>query len=148
VPYRIAALIELHSYVIGHNIGATVFTGGAIRFRIYSDYGLTRSTSQNLFSIRADLLARQSVRAGIGMAWASLGGQRHGPAAAVHQPADRARLPRRHPPPIWPGSSPPRDARQIASTAEGGAAVAALTLVQIGIGVADLGCCRGWRSIC
>jgi uncharacterized membrane protein YbhN (UPF0104 family) len=29
------------SYTIGHNIGATVFTGGAIRFRIYSDYGLT-----------------------------------------------------------------------------------------------------------
>jgi uncharacterized membrane protein YbhN (UPF0104 family) len=28
------------SYTIGHNIGATVFTGGAIRFRIYSDYGL------------------------------------------------------------------------------------------------------------
>jgi uncharacterized membrane protein YbhN (UPF0104 family) len=28
------------SYSIGHNIGATVFTGGAIRFRIYSDYGL------------------------------------------------------------------------------------------------------------
>src|SRR6266481_1160022 len=26
---------------IGKNIGATVFTGGAIRFRIYSDYGLT-----------------------------------------------------------------------------------------------------------
>ena len=28
------------SYSIGHNIGATVFTGGAIRFRIYCDYGL------------------------------------------------------------------------------------------------------------
>src|SRR4051812_34074314 len=41
VPYRIAALSGFTSYVIGHNIGATVFTGGAIRFRIYSDYGLT-----------------------------------------------------------------------------------------------------------
>src|SRR6195952_1596401 len=41
VPYRIAALSSFTSYVIGHNIGATVFTGGAIRFRIYSDYGLT-----------------------------------------------------------------------------------------------------------
>ena len=40
VPYRIAALSSFSSYVIGHNIGATVFTGGAIRFRIYSDYGL------------------------------------------------------------------------------------------------------------
>ncbi len=41
VPYRIAALTSFTSYTIGHNIGATVFTGGAIRFRIYSDYGLT-----------------------------------------------------------------------------------------------------------
>jgi uncharacterized membrane protein YbhN (UPF0104 family) len=41
VPYRIAALSSFASYTIGHNIGATVFTGGAIRFRIYSDYGLT-----------------------------------------------------------------------------------------------------------
>src|SRR6202000_461542 len=40
VPYRIAALASFTSYSIGHNIGATVFTGGAIRFRIYSDYGL------------------------------------------------------------------------------------------------------------
>ena len=40
VPYRIAALSSFTSYTIGHNLGATVFTGGAIRFRIYSDYGL------------------------------------------------------------------------------------------------------------
>jgi glycosyltransferase 2 family protein len=40
VPYRIAALSSFTSYSIGHNIGATVFTGGAIRFRIYSDYAL------------------------------------------------------------------------------------------------------------
>ena len=40
VPYRIAALSSFTSYSIGHNVGATVFTGGAIRFRIYSDYGL------------------------------------------------------------------------------------------------------------
>jgi glycosyltransferase 2 family protein len=41
VPYRIAALSSFASYSIGHNIGATVFTGGAIRFRIYSDWGLS-----------------------------------------------------------------------------------------------------------
>ena len=40
VPYRIAALSAFCSYSIGHNLGATVFTGGAIRFRIYSDYAL------------------------------------------------------------------------------------------------------------
>jgi uncharacterized membrane protein YbhN (UPF0104 family) len=41
VPYRVAALSAFTSYTIGHNIGATVFTGGAIRFRIYSDWGLS-----------------------------------------------------------------------------------------------------------
>jgi uncharacterized membrane protein YbhN (UPF0104 family) len=41
VPYRIAALSSFTSYTIGHNIGATVFTGGAIRFRIYSDWNLS-----------------------------------------------------------------------------------------------------------
>jgi glycosyltransferase 2 family protein len=41
VPYRIAALSAFCSYSIGHNLGATVFTGGAIRFRIYSDYALS-----------------------------------------------------------------------------------------------------------
>ena len=41
VPYRVAALAAFTSYTIGHNIGATVFTGGAIRFRIYSDWKLS-----------------------------------------------------------------------------------------------------------
>jgi len=41
VPYRVAALGAFASYAIGHNLGATVFTGGAIRFRIYSAWGLT-----------------------------------------------------------------------------------------------------------
>lgn len=40
IPYRIAALSGFTSYSIGHNIGATVFTGGAVRYRIYSLYGL------------------------------------------------------------------------------------------------------------
>jgi len=40
IPYRIAALSGFTSYSIGHNVGATVFTGGAVRYRIYSGYGL------------------------------------------------------------------------------------------------------------
>jgi uncharacterized membrane protein YbhN (UPF0104 family) len=40
VPYRIAALGGFTSYSIGHNVGATVFTGGAVRYRIYSAWGL------------------------------------------------------------------------------------------------------------
>src|SRR5215468_6031829 len=41
VPYRTAALAGFTSYSIGHNLGASVFTGGAVRYRIYSDAGLT-----------------------------------------------------------------------------------------------------------
>jgi uncharacterized membrane protein YbhN (UPF0104 family) len=41
VPYRVAALAGFTSYSIGHNVGATVFTGGAVRYRIYSQWGLT-----------------------------------------------------------------------------------------------------------
>jgi uncharacterized membrane protein YbhN (UPF0104 family) len=40
IPYRIAVLAGFTSYSIGHNIGATVFTGGAVRYRIYSAWGL------------------------------------------------------------------------------------------------------------
>jgi glycosyltransferase 2 family protein len=40
VPYRIAALGGFTSYSVGHNVGASVFTGGAVRYRIYSAWGL------------------------------------------------------------------------------------------------------------
>jgi glycosyltransferase 2 family protein len=40
IPYRVAALAGFTSYSIGHNVGATVFTGGAVRYRIYSFHGL------------------------------------------------------------------------------------------------------------
>jgi len=40
IPYRTAALSGFTSYAVGHNIGATVFTGGAVRYRIYSHHGL------------------------------------------------------------------------------------------------------------
>jgi uncharacterized membrane protein YbhN (UPF0104 family) len=40
VPYRIAALAGFTSYSVGHNVGASVFTGGAVRYRIYSGWGL------------------------------------------------------------------------------------------------------------
>ena len=40
VPYRVAALAGFCSYSIGHNVGFTVFTGGSVRYRIYSAWGL------------------------------------------------------------------------------------------------------------
>src|SRR5690242_16062474 len=41
VPYRVAALAGFTSYAIGHNVGASVFTGGAVRYRVYSAQGLS-----------------------------------------------------------------------------------------------------------
>jgi glycosyltransferase 2 family protein len=41
IPYRIAALAGFTSYSVGHNVGVTVLTGGAVRYRIYSTWGLT-----------------------------------------------------------------------------------------------------------
>jgi uncharacterized membrane protein YbhN (UPF0104 family) len=41
VPYRVAALGGFTSYSVGHNVGASVFTGGAVRYRIYSAWGLS-----------------------------------------------------------------------------------------------------------
>ena len=45
VSYRGAALAGFTSYSVGHNIGASVFTGGAVRYRIYSTRGLGASRS-------------------------------------------------------------------------------------------------------
>src|ERR1700712_4627043 len=142
VPYRIAALSSFTSYTIGHNIGATVFTGGAIRFRIYSDYGLTAiDVAKICFISGLTFWLGNLFVLGFGMAW--------------------------HP---WAASAmdllPPSINRLIALGCLAGIATylvwiftgkgrrqlgqhgwkvvlpsARLTLVQIGIGVADLGFC-------
>jgi uncharacterized membrane protein YbhN (UPF0104 family) len=142
VPYRIAALSSFTSYVIGHNIGATVFTGGAIRFRIYSDYGLSAiDVAKICFLSGLTFWLGNLFVLGIGMAW--------------------------HP---WAASAmdllPPSVNRLIALGCLAGIAAylvwiftgkgrrqlgqhgwkvflpsARLTLVQISIGVADLGFC-------
>src|SRR6185369_4960917 len=41
IGYRIAAMAGFTSYAVGHNIGASAFTGGAVRYRIYSLHGLS-----------------------------------------------------------------------------------------------------------
>ncbi len=41
LAYRVAALGGFTSYSVGHNIGASVFSGGAVRYHIYSSYGLS-----------------------------------------------------------------------------------------------------------
>jgi glycosyltransferase 2 family protein len=41
ISYRVAALGGFTSYAVGHNIGASVFSGGAVRYHIYSNWGLS-----------------------------------------------------------------------------------------------------------
>jgi glycosyltransferase 2 family protein len=70
VPYRIAALSSFTSYSIGHNIGATVFTGGAIRFRIYSDYGLNAiDVAKICFISGLTFWLGNTFVLGVGLAW-------------------------------------------------------------------------------
>jgi uncharacterized membrane protein YbhN (UPF0104 family) len=70
IPYRIAALSSFTSYTIGHNIGATVFTGGAIRFRIYSEHGLSAiDVAKICFLSGLTFWLGNLVVLGFGMAW-------------------------------------------------------------------------------
>src|ERR1700761_335926 len=70
VPYRIAAMSSFTSYSIGHNIGATVFTGGAIRFRIYSDYGLSAiDVAKICFLSGLTFWLRNLLGLGFGLVW-------------------------------------------------------------------------------
>lgn len=48
IPYRVAALAGFTSYAVGHNVGATVVTGGTVRYRIYSAHGLDTLTVAKL----------------------------------------------------------------------------------------------------
>lgn len=41
VSYFTAALAGFTSYSIGHNVGASAFTGGAVRYRVYSAHGVS-----------------------------------------------------------------------------------------------------------
>src|SRR5579871_2421780 len=69
-PHHIAPLSSFTSYSIGHNIGATVFTGGAIRFRIYSDYGLSAvDVAKICFLSGLTFWLGNAFVLGIGMAW-------------------------------------------------------------------------------
>jgi glycosyltransferase 2 family protein len=140
IPYRIAALSGFTSYSIGHNIGATVFTGGAVRYRIYSAWGLDAvEVAKICFVAGLTFWLGNATVLGLGVIYAPLAG------TAIDQL-----------PPManrgialvilvilisyvgWVWSAP----RMIGG---GGWKVrlpdGPSTLVQIGIGIVDLGCC-------
>lgn len=140
VPYRVAALAGFTSYSIGHNIGASVFTGGAVRYRIYSAWGLDAvDVAKICFVAGLTFWLGNATVLGLGIAY--------DPQAATS--IDQL-------PPwlnrvfamlalvvltvyvVWVWQKPRmigRDGWQV--TLPGGP----LTLLQIGIGIVDLGCC-------
>ena len=140
VPYRIAALGGFTSYSIGHNVGASVFTGGAVRYRIYSAWGLDAIEVAKLCFIAGLTFWLGNVTVlGLGIAYAPEG------ASAINQlPTWFNRLLAiaalvilmLYVVWVWTGRRVVgRDGWQV--TLPGGP----LTLLQIGIGIVDLSFC-------
>ena len=70
VPYRVNAVAGFTSYSIGHNVGASVFTGGAVRYRIYSAWGLTAiDVAKVCFLAGLTFWLGNAAVLGIGIAW-------------------------------------------------------------------------------
>jgi uncharacterized membrane protein YbhN (UPF0104 family) len=70
VPYRAAALAGFTSYSIGHNVGASVFTGGAVRYRIYSVWGLDAvEVAKVCFIAGLTFWLGNATVLGLGIAW-------------------------------------------------------------------------------
>ena len=73
VPYGVAALAGFTSYSIGHNVGASVFTGGAVRYRIYSAWGLTAvDVAKVCFIAGLTFWLGNATVLGLGIAWQPL----------------------------------------------------------------------------
>src|SRR5712671_4669235 len=70
IPYRINALSAFTSYSIGHNVGASVFTGGAVRYRIYSAWGLNAiDVAKICFLAGLTFWLGNAAVLGLGIAW-------------------------------------------------------------------------------
>jgi hypothetical protein len=140
VPFRVAALAGATSYAIGHGLGAMVFASAAIRFRIYSRFGVSLIDIAKICFIAGLTFWLGNITAlGIGMAYMpeaaravdqipSWGNQAIGIAALS---ALSAYL-------LWVW-------RKKRVLGRNGSSVTlpsgSMTLLQIGIGLADLSCC-------
>ncbi|CAL8978557.1 MULTISPECIES: lysylphosphatidylglycerol synthase domain-containing protein [Rhodoplanes] len=140
VPYRVAALAGFTSYAVGHNVGASAFTGGAVRYRVYSMHGLSAiEVAKVCFIAGFTFWLGNATVLGLGITWAPEA------ASSINQV------------PAWINRTLAiitlivlatyvgwvwRTPRVIGRsnwevTLPGGP----LTLLQIGIGIVDLGCC-------
>jgi glycosyltransferase 2 family protein len=71
VPYRIAALASFTSYTMGHNLGATALVGGVVRYRIYSSWRITViDVAKIAFITGLTFWLGNTVMLGVGMAYA------------------------------------------------------------------------------
>ena len=71
LSYAAAALAGFASYAIGHNVGASVFTGGAVRYRIYSTYGLSGvDVAKICFVAGLTFWLGNAAVLGLGISWA------------------------------------------------------------------------------
>ena len=105
VPYRINALAAFTSYSIGHNVGASVFTGGAVRYRIYSAWGLNAiDVAKICFLAGLTFWLGNAAVLGLGIAYPSGSGGGDRSASALAQPRGRVRDHRRRWWPMWSGS--------------------------------------------
>lgn len=140
VPLRVAALTGVTSYAIGHGLGAMLLVSAAIRFRIYSRWGLSLIDIGKICFIAGLTFWLGNITAlGVGMAYMpdaaravdqipSWGNQVIGIAAlsvlSIYL--------------MWVWSKARVLGRKGASVA---LPSGSMTVVQIGIGLADLSCC-------
>jgi uncharacterized membrane protein YbhN (UPF0104 family) len=140
VPYWVAALAGFTSYSVGHNVGASVFTGGAVRYRVYSAWRLNAvDVAKICFVAGLTFWLGNATVLGLGIAYAPLA------ASAIDQlPAWTNRvgafliLTVLALYVIWVWRRPRVVGREGWSVALPGGP---LTLLQIGIGIVDLGFC-------
>ena len=139
MPYRVAALAGFTSYAVGHNIGASAFTGGAVRYRIYSATGSSAiEVAKVCFIAGLTFWLGNATVLGLGVAIPPARGLGDQSAPALAQSHFAC------------GSRDARDlcrlgvadaARGRPQQLGGHAAERAATLVQIAVGIIDLACC-------
>ena len=105
IPYRVNALAAFTSYSIGHNVGASVFTGGAVRYRIYSAWGLNAiDVAKICFLAGLTFWLGNAAVLGLGIAYHPEAACCDRSAAALAQSPAGARHHRRRWWPMWSGS--------------------------------------------
>jgi uncharacterized membrane protein YbhN (UPF0104 family) len=140
VPLRVAALAGATSYAIGHGLGAMVVASAAIRFRIYSRFGLGLGDIAKICFIAGLTFWLGNITAlGLGMAYMPDAARAVDQVPAwVNQAIGIAALSVLSAYLVWVWSKTRVLGRKAASvTLPSGS----MTLLQIGIGIADLSCC-------